>query len=403
VGAKTRFTILAAPLFTIDRPEPAEGPWLRGIVSAVALSAGLIHVAQIGIHTTEGWMFAAFFLVVGAAQLAAALLLLVPRPVSWFWFGIGGSGLIIGLWILSRWLGLAFGAEPGRPQELGTADAAATLAEAVTVIALGLWLRLRANPADRWAFGAAIGLLMAMAAAWLGARAAGVFDPDPRLTAAAPSLADRAAMLLVIGVALMLALLWRAPALSSTRWWRPLMRGLLAAVLIASLALAAVTLPARGGQNADCQYGPVAEVSGLSHTTLPKPVALALGQQRWLPVLLLSTCGGDPVKLTVVEVLNTRGLGARVVDIRVLVAGQRLSASGAANLPEGSESMSAHPGIEPGHSRQVVVLVRGVAEDTFNLDSVRVHYLAGGGSGQFGFATFVSTCSPGPCQADGRA
>lgn len=400
LGARTRAAALVMRLFAIDRPEPGEGPWLRGIVSTMALAAGAIHLAQIPVHLEEGWMFVAFFMVVGIVQLAAALLLLVPRPVGWFWFGIGGSGLIIGLWIVSRTLGLPFGVGPGRPEELGTADAAATLAEAVTIIALGLWLRFRSHPGDRWALGAAIGLLVAMEAAWLGARALDVFDPDPRLTVAGPELADRAALLIVTGVALMLALLWRAAIWRSTAWWRPLMRGLLAAVLVASLALVAVTLPARGGQNADCQYGPLAEVSGLSHANLPPPVPLAPGQQRWVPVLVLSACSGDPVRLTGLETLHARGPGAQIIDVRVLATGQKLPSGGVADLPAGSESMSAHPAVAPGQARQVVVLLRGVEGGTFNLDAVRVRYLVGTASGQFNFATVLGTCSPGACQHD---
>jgi hypothetical protein len=400
MGVGIRGTELARQLFAVERSEPGEGPWLRGVAAVMALAAGVIHLAQVGIHLAEGWMFVAFFIGVGVVQLGAAVLLVRPRSAGWFWFGIGGTGLIIAVWIVSRWLGLPFGAEPGRPEALGTADAAATLAEAVTIVVLSLWLRFRSHPGDRMTLGVGIGLLVAMAALWLGARAASVFDPDPRLTAGAPELADRAMLLLVIGVALMLALLWRATEWRSTRWWRTLMRGLLAAVLVTSLALVTVTLPARGGQNADCQYGPLAEVSGLSHATLPEPVPLALGQQRWLPVLVLSTCSGDPVQLTGLEPLSTRGLGARLVDVRVLAVGQRLSSGGAVNLPDGAESMNLHPAVAPGQERQVVVLLRGVADGTFNLDAVSVRYLVGTVSGQFNFATSLGTCSPGACQHD---
>jgi len=399
-AARIRATGLVMRLFAINRPEPIEGRWLRGIVSVMALVAGIIHLAQVGIHVAESWMFVAFFVVVGLVQVAAALLLLVPRPVSWIWFGIGGSGLIIGLWVISRWLGLPIGPEPGRPEDLGTADAAATLAEAVTIVALGLWLRFRSHPSDRLALCIGIGLVVAMGAVWLGTRSVGVFDPDPRLTVGAPQLADRAASLVVIGVVLMLALLWRAAIWRSTAWWLPLMRGLLAAVLVAGLALVTVTLPARGGQNADCQYGPLAEVSGLSHANLPSPVPLAPDQQRWLPVLVLSACSGDPVRLTGLEALHGRGQGAQIIDVRVLMADQRLPAGGAVNLPDGSQSIAARPAFVPGQARQVVLLLRGVADGTFNLDAVRVRYVVGTVSGQFNFAASLGTCSPLACQHD---
>lgn len=393
LGALTR------RLVAIDRVEAAEGPWLRSIAAALALASGAIHLAQVGIHIDQGWMFAAFFIVVGVVQVGAAAMLLAPRPVGWFWFGIGGSGLIVAIWIVSRSLGLPFGAERGRPEELGTADAAATLAEALTIVALSLALRLRSHPRDGRAIGIAIVLVLATGALWVGARAIGIFAPDPRLTGGPPDLADRAALLLVVGVAGLLALLHRGPHLCVLTWWRRAMLGLVGVVLLSSLALVVITLPARGGQNADCQYGPLAEVSGLSHAGVPPPAPLAAGAQRWLPVLVLSACGGDPVSLSGFEALHTRGPGGQIVDVRVLPAGQKLPSAGAADLPAGSQPMADQPVIVPGEgARQVVVLVRG-AEGTFNLDAVRVRYRFGSTSGQFGYATFLGTCSPDSCAA----
>jgi len=67
LGAGARVAALVMRLLAIARPEPVEGPWLRGIASVMALAAGVIHLAQVGIHLAEGWMFVAFFMVVGGA------------------------------------------------------------------------------------------------------------------------------------------------------------------------------------------------------------------------------------------------------------------------------------------------------------------------------------------------
>ncbi|MBA2633382.1 MAG: hypothetical protein H0U86_10355, partial [Chloroflexi bacterium] len=209
------------------------GPWLRGIASVMALAAGVMHLAQIGPHLEEGWTFAAFFLVVGVVQVVAAALLLRAWPAAWFWFGLAGSAAVIGIWVLSRTLGLPFGPEPGEAEALGAADAAASLTEAITVVVLALWLKDRSAARGRVRDVVAVLVVASLGVAWAAGRTTGLFDPDPRATIGLPQLADRAALALVAGVAAMLGLL---AAFSASRpgWWPPLMRGLLAVVFVAS-------------------------------------------------------------------------------------------------------------------------------------------------------------------------
>jgi hypothetical protein len=367
------------------------GPWLRGIASILALAAGVIHLAQIGPHSEEGWTFAAFFFVVGTVQVVAATLLLRPRPAAWFRFGLLGTAVVIGVWALSRTVGLPFGAEPGEREALGAADAAATLAEAMTVVVLAMWLGDRSAPRRQGGDVVAVALIVGLGAVWVVGRVSGVFDPDPRATIGLPQLADRAALLVVVSVAVMLGLLAVFPT-SRPGWWAPLMRGLLTAVFVASGALVGLTLPAPSGQNVACTYAPITEVSRVSHDEVVPPAPLIPGAERWLAALELSVCGPDAVRLESVDVLNSRGRG-EVLGYSLLPVGQRLPAEGVAELPAGSRALNSQPMLAPGEAWQLAVLIRG-SDQAFNLDSLRIEYRTGDAMGTVAFATVLSTCPP---------
>ncbi|MGH2369788.1 MAG: hypothetical protein ACRDI2_16530 [Chloroflexota bacterium] len=376
--------------------EGPSGPWLRGITSVMAVAAGVIHLAQTGPHLEESWAFAAFFLVLGVVQVVAAVLLLRTWPPFWFWFGIVGSAAVIAVWVVSRTSGLPFGPEPGEPEELGTADAAASLIEAITVIVLALWLTDR--PAPRRRIGPAIAALVVagLGLAWIVTRAAGLFEPDVRATNALPQLADRAVVALVAGVAVMLGLLTAHPT-SRPRWWRGLMRGLLAAMVVLSGAVVWLTLPAAGGQNAACTYGPLAEVSLTSHDEV-LPADLDIGQERWFGALVLSACGPDAVQLESAEVLSSRGQ-AEVLAYALLPADERLQDEGANELSSNSEPLDAQPALQPGERRQVAVLLRG-GDEPFNLDSLRIGYRVGDEARSVAFAAVLGTCPPASCTGE---
>jgi hypothetical protein len=378
---------------------PDEGPrgsWLRGIAALTALAAGAIHLGQVAIHLEEGWVFAAFFLVVGTVQLIAALLLLRPWPAIWFWFGIGGSAAVIAVWVISRTIGLPFGPEPGEVEALGTADAAASLIEALTIVFLGLWLADRSAPRSR--IGPAIAMLVvaSLGVAWVATRAAGLFDPDPQAAIALPQLADRAVVGLVAGVVVILGLLSAYPT-APPRWWRGLMRGMLAAAVVAGGAVVWLTLPAAGGQNVACTYAPLAEVSLTSHGQV-RPAPLDAGEERWFGALVLSACGGDSVQLESAEVLNSRGQG-EVLAYALMPADERLPDEGTGQLPTDSQGLDSQPVLRPGEQRQLAVLLRGGAEQ-FNLDSLRIGYRLGDQAGRVAFATVLGTCPSSSCAGE---
>lgn len=374
----------------------ARGPWLRSIAAVTSLLAGTIHIGQVGLHLDQDWTFAAFFLTTGMVQLIAAVLLLRPRPAAWSWFGIVGSLAVIATWLISRSLGLPFGAEPGTAEEIGMADAAASAAEAITIVALALWLTDRRGRST-WHYGAAIASVALLTVAWLSARSVGAFDPDPRVTGGPPDLADRALVPWAVSLALMFALLWREDWQARLHAWRPLMRGLGIVFVLTSATLVVVTLPARGGQNAGCAYGPLADVASLSHDLVPEPVVLAAGAEITMPLVLLAACGRDPVTLDGVEQLNARGRAATVIEYVLLPAGQRLPDDGLAAKPPGASAVRGTT-LAPGEPRELAVRLEGTGSGSFSLDSVRVTFRSAGTAGAFGFATYLSVCAPETCE-----
>ncbi|MGH2801352.1 MAG: hypothetical protein ACRDM0_27495, partial [Thermoleophilaceae bacterium] len=173
---------------------------VRWAAATLAIAAGVIHLAQIGPHNEEDPLFGIFFLVVGVLQVAGGAYLLYPfgterlrRAVGWL--GVAGSLATVAIWMVSRTLGLPFGAEPGAPETVGLADAAADLFELFTALLLGMWLvraRLRVVGVTAFVL-SGVAAALALAALWLSTRALGWFDPDPRLVVYS-ELADVAAV-----------------------------------------------------------------------------------------------------------------------------------------------------------------------------------------------------------------
>ena len=118
------------------------------MAAVLTVAAGAIHLAQVGSHFAQDWTFGLFFLVVGGIQVVGGVLLLARRRSLWFWLGIAGSGAVIAVWVVSRSVGLPFGPELSHTEEIGSADAAASLLEALTIVLLALWLRARWRARD---------------------------------------------------------------------------------------------------------------------------------------------------------------------------------------------------------------------------------------------------------------
>jgi hypothetical protein len=123
---------------SVGRPEgaalalgspPLHAARLRAMVAVLMLAAGWVHLAYLESHWDQWWAYGAFFLVVGVAQgLFAVLILARPRP----WVaaaGIAGTLAVIGVYVLSRTIGMPVGPHADFAERAETVDLATAAAE----------------------------------------------------------------------------------------------------------------------------------------------------------------------------------------------------------------------------------------------------------------------------------
>lgn len=377
-----------------DRRTTRLGPDTRAArwsAALLGLAAGLLHLAQVRVHFDEDWTFGAFFVLVGAMQVAGGLYVAAPvgprRLVRYvFWSGILGSLATIAVWILSRGFGLPFGAEPGEPDTVGLADAAAGIFELLTSLLLLVWLRRNADrpTTPLAALGAVVSVTLAVT--WALTRSAGLFSPDPRLVAAADQV-DLAAIAFLLIAAVLFAGLLR------DRFERGMRPGVAAAsilgpLFLASLALTAFTLPARGGQNRDCSYGPLADDSGLTHAKAAKPTELEVGGIRSAVILILVACAGRPVELLDIRPFAQLESDAPIRIARYTVEPARTARS-AWVAPRGSGTDARGSVLSPGQRYPIAVEVMGLRQGERALTAFRIDYRDGNERGTISFAAVV--------------
>jgi FtsP/CotA-like multicopper oxidase with cupredoxin domain len=110
------------------------------------LAAGLIHLAVAPEHLRENVPFGVFFVAVGSAQIVLAVEL-ASRPTRRLALLIAASSaMLIGLWLVSRTVGLPIGPNPGQPEDVSLTDVVCNLLE---LLSLPLLLALVAWPARR--------------------------------------------------------------------------------------------------------------------------------------------------------------------------------------------------------------------------------------------------------------
>lgn len=137
----------ARPTTTAGRADGAVGARVGGatmLLAALMAGAGVIHLVMVPSHTGgDSWLDPVAFAVVGWAQLAVALVLLLGRADRRWLVGTAvGNALVVGAWLLSRTTGLPVGAHAGVVEEVGLVDAVATAFEVAAVLlaaALALW------------------------------------------------------------------------------------------------------------------------------------------------------------------------------------------------------------------------------------------------------------------------
>lgn len=107
---------------------------LRPTLGLLSGGAALVHFAAIGEHFTEYWLFGLFFMGLSLLQMAWAIAVMVRPSRPLLWIGAVGNALVVGVWILSRTMGLPFGPESGEPMGAGFGDGVVTVFEGLVVL-----------------------------------------------------------------------------------------------------------------------------------------------------------------------------------------------------------------------------------------------------------------------------
>ncbi len=103
--------------------------WLVLPVATLSLSVGLIHAAVAGDHFAEGTVTGLFFVMVAVFQLAWAVMFASRPQRRLAALGLLVNGFVVGTWLVTRTVGLPFGAHPGVPEPMATPDVLATVFE----------------------------------------------------------------------------------------------------------------------------------------------------------------------------------------------------------------------------------------------------------------------------------
>ena len=116
----------------------------RTLLVLSSIGAGVIHAAVVPEHLDEAWAFGGFFILAAGFQIGWAIPVVLRRSVSVYLTGALANGAMIGIWVVSRTIGLPIGPEPWMAEPAGTLDVAATCLELLPVA--GSLALLRARP-----------------------------------------------------------------------------------------------------------------------------------------------------------------------------------------------------------------------------------------------------------------
>ncbi len=107
--------------------------WLVLPLATLSLGAGLIHAAVVTDHFAESTLSGLFFVVVAVFQVLWAVMFARQPLVRLATLGLMVNGMVVGAWLVTRTVGLPFGAHPGAAEPMAVVDLLATLFEVLIV------------------------------------------------------------------------------------------------------------------------------------------------------------------------------------------------------------------------------------------------------------------------------
>jgi hypothetical protein len=303
---------------------------LRALVAFTLLGAAVIHAAQAPSHLAEWWAAGVVFVALAAAQAMLGVAAAAGADRRVWRLAQAVSLAVIGLWAISRTVGLPVGPEAGEPEPVGRADLAAVALEAATVLAATLL-------------------------AWPGARVARR-RPGRSATAA------------VLAVAV----------LTGAATWSGLQP----------------TSVCDAHDADQAQLGPLVPVEGHSLLAASTPTATAVpGQHLGLVVGLLRNCATGPISVQAAQLLNQDGAGHTATTGRFLIATVPPAQPGIILLGGQLASMQPLPGrvtVQPAPeapTHALIVELHTRRPGSFRVDAVKIGYQHGGRGYTAPFAT----------------
>ncbi|HMG25657.1 MAG TPA: hypothetical protein VKH36_02460 [Acidimicrobiia bacterium] len=128
--------------------ERTVGRYLRWLLAALSLGAGVIHFAVSGEHYELSWAHGMFFAVVAWLQLSWAVAVVLRPSRSLLIAGVLLNAGILGVWAVSRVWGVPIGPEAWTPESIALSDALSSACE-LGIVALALAVLVRPAMAQR--------------------------------------------------------------------------------------------------------------------------------------------------------------------------------------------------------------------------------------------------------------
>jgi hypothetical protein len=128
--------------------ERTVGRYLRWLLAALSLGAGVIHFAVSGEHYDVSWAHGTFFAVVAWLQLSWAVAVVLRPTRSLLSTGVFLNAGILGVWAVSRVWGVPIGPDAWTPESIALSDALSSVCE-LGIVALALAVLVRPAMAQR--------------------------------------------------------------------------------------------------------------------------------------------------------------------------------------------------------------------------------------------------------------